>query len=73
MKDTPRTDCNAGYVLDSTEFHCQSFEHESDGSYVNADFARELERELNAANQRIKQLENKLERIYRFIDGAEKQ
>ena len=43
MNDTPRTGC---YVLNPLP------------QVVSADFARELERELNAANDRIKRLED---------------
>ena len=43
MSDTPRTEC---YVLNPLP------------QVVSADFARELERELNAANERIKRLED---------------
>ena len=42
--DTPRTDAEAFYPHDSKEKVCD------------ADFARQLERELNAANERIKRL-----------------
>lgn len=43
MIDTPRTDNRSFYN-----------EH---GEWVNSAFARQLERELNAANERIKRLE----------------
>ena len=45
MSDTPRTDSEAFLPHDSKEKVCDS------------DFARILERELNAANERIKRLE----------------
>lgn len=45
MNDTPQTDAQAGWVLDSTPVHAQGFEKDPDGSYVAADFARQLERE----------------------------
>ena len=45
MSDTPRTDSQAGWVLDSTPVHAQGFELDVNGSYVPANFARELERE----------------------------
>ena len=61
MSDTPRTDANAGFVLDSTPVHCQSFEPTSDGSYVRVEFVRELERE----NARLRsELEAKMEDGY---------
>ena len=44
MRDTPRTDAEAFYPHDSKYKVCD------------ADFARILERELNAANERIKRL-----------------
>ena len=46
MSDTPRTDDRA-VIIDGNP-------------WVNAPFARTLERELNAANQRIKRLEEQL-------------
>jgi len=45
IQDTPRTDAEAFLPHDSKYRVCD------------ADFARQLERELNAANQRIKRLE----------------
>jgi len=45
MSDTPRTDAEAFLPHDSKYRVCD------------ADFARQLERELNAANDRIKRLE----------------
>ena len=45
MSDTPRTDKEAFFPHDSKYRVCDD------------DFARQLERELNAANQRIKRLE----------------
>jgi len=45
MSDTPRTDAEAFYPHDSKYRVCD------------ADFARQLEGELNAANERIKRLE----------------
>ena len=51
MSDTPRTDAEFEYVkYGSVDFKSHSEEI--------AAFARQLERELNAANERIKQLEN---------------
>ena len=52
MNATPRTDAQAGWVLDSTPVHAQGFEQDPDGSYVPADFARKLERELMEVTQR---------------------
>ena len=46
MSDTPRTDDRA-VIIDGNP-------------WVNAPFARQLERELNAANERIKLLEDAL-------------
>ena len=51
ISDTPRTDAEAFYPHDSKEKVCD------------ADFARILERELNAANQRIKRLEEDSQRL----------
>ena len=48
MSDTPRTNLEA------------FFPHESMYQVCDADFSRQLERELNAANERIKRLEELL-------------
>ena len=45
MSDTPRTDAN------------RSGENHFMGDWVDANFAKQLERELNAANERIRRLE----------------
>ncbi len=61
MVDTPRTDARRG-------FH---------GWYtaVDAEFSEKLERELNAAQDRIKRLEDRIERasIAFFADGTDRQ
>ena len=48
MSDTPRTN--------SVAYNVGGYQHE-DGAIVESHFARQLERELNAANERIKQLD----------------
>lgn len=48
MSDTPRTDAEDFYP------------HHSNKKVCDADFARQLERDLNAANDRIKRLEKEL-------------
>lgn len=52
MSDTPRTDAECGmydrYGIRHTDPH---------GDHVDPDFARDLERELAAANERIRRLE----------------
>jgi hypothetical protein len=53
MNDTPRTNEHAGNVLDSTPFHSQDFDHDKDGDYVHADFARTMERENNALRAKV--------------------
>ena len=58
MSDTPRTDAEAFYPHDSKEKVCD------------ADFARQLERELNAASVEIKRLTKKVAQLY---EGAEEQ
>ena len=55
MSDTPRTDAEA------------FFPHDSKYRVCDADFARQLERELNAANDRIKRLEEALEATAKVI------
>ena len=56
MSDTPRTDAEAFYPHDSKEKVCDS------------DFARQLKRELNAANGEIERLTKKVAQLY---EGAE--
>jgi len=51
MSDTPRTNLEA------------FFPHESMYQVCDADFCRQLERELNAANQNVRQLENAMDEI----------
>ena len=50
VSETPRTDENT--------FRAYTSPDNSSRSFVFASFARQLERELNAANQRIKRLES---------------
>lgn len=52
MKNTPFTDAQAGFVLDSTIFRPQGFELNPGGPYVCAEFARDLE-EQNAELRRL--------------------
>ena len=58
MSDTPRTDKEA------------FFPHDSKYRVCDAGFARQLERELNAANAEIERLTNKVAQLY---EGAEEQ
>jgi hypothetical protein len=44
--DTPRTDAEAGNILDASPEWSQTFDSDKDGDYVRSDFARRLEREL---------------------------
>jgi len=62
MIDTPRTD--ACEVRFSTLFACE------DAMWVPSKKAKEIERELNAANERIKQLELELEKARRMYHKA---
>ena len=55
MSDTPRTNLEA------------FFPHESMYQVCDADFCRQLERELNAANERIKQLEESENRMLNWL------
>ena len=61
MSDTPRTDKES------------FFPHDSKYRVCDADFARQLERELNAANERIKRLEDIISRASSrfFRDGSD--
>ncbi len=56
MSDTPRTD-DRTVIIDGNQ-------------WVNAPFARQLERELNAASVEIERLTNKVAQLY---EGAEEQ
>ena len=58
MSDTPRTDAEDFYP------------HHSNKKVCDADFARQLERELNAANAQIDRLTAKVAQLY---EGAEEQ
>ena len=58
MVETPRTDAEAFYPHDSKHKVCD------------ADFARQLERELNAANAEVDRLTAKVAQLY---EGAEEQ
>ena len=58
MSDTPRTDSEA------------FLPHDSKYQVCDADFARTLERELNAANVEIERLTQKVSKLY---EGAEEQ
>lgn len=64
MSDTPRTD--------EAEHECVDEPVMKLGS-VDADFARQLERELNVANKRIKRLESAINRASNrfFTDGSD--
>lgn len=53
MSDTPRTDGYVKTLIDNNR-GAESLEH----------FARQLERELNAANERIKRLEELAAKLY---------
>ena len=57
--ETPRTDAKR-----SGDKHFM-------GDWVNADFARQLERELNAANERIKRLEEALKDLLIAVTFAD--
>lgn len=58
--DTPFTNSHCGWVLDSTSIHPQDFEYDIDGSYVSVDITRELERQLNLAQEEIRNLKSQL-------------
>lgn len=58
MSDTPRTDAEAFYPHDSNKKVCD------------ADFARQLEGELNAAKAEVERLTRKVAQMY---EGAEEQ
>ena len=60
MSDTPRTD--------QAEYECVDEPVVKLGS-VDAEFARQLERELNAANDRIKRLEEAGDAMHRYCDA----
>ena len=56
MSDTPRTDAH--------NWHDGDYD---DPLHAFADFAKQLERELNAANERIKQLEESENRMLNWL------
>lgn len=64
MSDTPRTDAHSGWGVTyrgrtaSTELYV-----DSTGPFVHAQFARQLERELNAANERIRRLDGRCQAL----------
>jgi hypothetical protein len=62
MSDTPRTDEQEHFI-------------DGDRGIVDSGLARELERELNAANERIKRLESAIDRASNrfFADGPDGQ
>ncbi len=74
MSDTPRTDEQTfDVVVKCGDAHIGR-EHYKDGSgdFVESDFCKKLERELNAANERIKQLEAKVDELHdleKWLEG----
>ncbi len=56
MSDTPRTDC--GMEFDDSDLDSTR------------NFARQLEHELNAANERVKRLEEAGDAMYHYCDAA---
>lgn len=55
MRDTPRTNDQIGYAGSTM-------------SAIRIEFCRQLERELNFANERIKQLEHEIELLHEHAD-----
>lgn len=53
MSDTPRTDENEAFINRATGCHC----------HVDSDFARQLERELNAAKAELAELKKALNNL----------
>ncbi len=74
MSDTPRTDEQTfDVVVKRGDAHIGR-EHYKDGSgdFVESDFCKKLERELNAANDRIKELEAKVDELHdleKWLEG----
>jgi len=69
MNNTPRTDeLTFDVVVKRGDAHLVR-EHYKDGSgdFVESDFVRQLERELNAANERIKRLEESENRMLNWL------
>jgi hypothetical protein len=65
MSDTPRTnECTFDVIVKRGDAHL-GVEHYKDGSgdFVESDFCKKLERELNAANEHIKRLEALIDRL----------
>lgn len=63
VSDTPRTDENT--------FRAYTSPDNSSRSCVSASFARQLERELNEANDRIKRLEEAGDKMFWTLDAEE--
>ena len=59
MSDTPRTDAECGWYDSAGMRHTASY-----GDHVDPDFARQLERELAAAKERIRRLEEAARDVY---------
>jgi hypothetical protein len=53
---TPLTDAASGFVLDANDHYTQAFEAHPDGTYVPADFARELECQLAESRRETERL-----------------
>ena len=65
MSDTPRTDNCLTEILDAF-----GYVHQGNCPQRWVNHARELERELNAANQRIQRLEEAGDKMAELIDGG---
>jgi hypothetical protein len=66
MSDTPRTDEEACFPSSNDNSDAYSVE----GTYVDADFARQLERELTAMTQRRDELLASLEKVVTLLSPA---
>lgn len=63
MSDTPRTDDERGFCDDSGCWKSKAY-----GECVRDDFVCDLERELNAANERIRRLEEAVDTAIRYCE-----
>jgi hypothetical protein len=63
MSETPRTDAEACFPSSNDN----SDTYSEEGAYVDADFARQLERELTAMTQRRDELLASLEKVITYL------
>lgn len=69
MSDTPRTNAQSGWGMNYRgRSSSEELYVDPRGPFVHSQFARQLERELNAANERIKRLEEAGDAMAKWLD-----